>query len=59
METSHRPSRNSEKTVTIHANFGSDVQQSVGMRVLLQFLEAWKENIENAHKKNKVTITQA
>lgn len=56
--TSKLPDETLQATVTVEAIFGSDVQKSVGMRVLTQFLEAWKQNVENAHKKNRITITQ-
>ena len=46
-----------ECTVRIHAIFGSDIQCDVSMRVLNEFLEAWRHNVETAHKKNKVTIS--
>jgi hypothetical protein len=44
--------------ITIDASFGSDMQRDVSMKVLKEFLDAWKANVESAHKKNKVTITE-
>jgi hypothetical protein len=34
------------------------MQLQVATRVLSEFLDAWKMNIEAAHKKNKIAITQ-
>lgn len=45
------------RLVKIEATFGSDIQHDVSMKVLTQFLEAWKMNVEAAHKKNSVVIT--
>jgi hypothetical protein len=45
--------------LTIQATFGSDIQRDVAIKVLDQFLEAWKENVESAHKMNKVTISRS
>jgi len=45
------------RTITIEAIFGSEVQRDVAMRVLRQFLDAWRQNVEEAHQDNKVTIT--
>ena len=28
------------------------------MKVLRQFIDAWKENVESAHKKNEVIISE-
>jgi hypothetical protein len=44
------------RLVRIEAAFGSDTQHDVSMKVLREFLEAWKMNVESAHKKNRVTI---
>ena len=44
--------------MTVEALFASDIQRDVSLRVLTQFLDAWKENVECAHAKNKVTITR-
>jgi hypothetical protein len=48
-----------QESITIAVTFGSDIQRDVGMRVLTQVLEAWKQNLECAHKRNRVTITQS
>lgn len=42
--------------VRIEAAFGSDIQRDVSMKILREFLEAWKTNVQSAHKKNRVTI---
>ena len=44
------------RLVTIEAAFGSDIQHDVSMKVLTQFLEAWKQIVEAAHNKNKISI---
>jgi hypothetical protein len=44
------------RLVKIKASFGSDIQHDVCMKILREFLEAWKMNVESAHKKNRVTI---
>jgi hypothetical protein len=44
-------------SITIEATFGSDVQRDVSVKVLKQFLEAWAQNVESSHKKNKVAIS--
>jgi hypothetical protein len=44
--------------ITIDTSFGSDIQREVSMKVLKEFLAAWKANVESAHKKNKITITE-
>jgi hypothetical protein len=44
--------------ITIEARFGSDIQRDVSMRVLKEFLTAWKANVESAHKKNNITINE-
>jgi hypothetical protein len=43
--------------ITIDARFGSDIQRDVSLKVLKEFLGAWKANVESAHKKNNITIT--
>lgn len=42
--------------VHIEAKFGSDIQHDVSMKVLQEFLEAWKMNVESAHKSNEITV---
>jgi len=44
--------------ITIEARFGSDIQRDVSMKVLKEFLTAWKANVESAHKKNNITINE-
>ena len=46
------------RSVTIDARFGSEMQCVVAMRLLDQFLAAWKEAAESHHKKNLVKIIQ-
>ena len=46
-------------SVTINMAFASEIQRDVALRVLRQFLGAWKENVDNAHKENRVTITES
>ena len=45
-------------SVTIDARFGSEIQRIVAMRLLDQFLAAWKEATESHHKKNSIRIIQ-
>jgi hypothetical protein len=45
-------------SVTIDARFGSEMQRTVAMRLLDQFLAAWKEAAESHHKKNSIRIIQ-
>ena len=59
---STKPSQDSlmaplNRLVRIEAAFASDVQHDVSMRVLTEFLEAWKKNVEAANKKNAVSIS--
>jgi hypothetical protein len=42
--------------VTIEAAFASDIQRDVSLRVLVKFVEAWRTNVESAHRRNKITI---
>jgi len=44
-------------SITIEATFGSEIQRDVSVKVLKEFLEAWTQNVESSHKKNKVTIS--
>lgn len=44
-------------SITIDATFGSEIQHDVSVKVLRQFLDAWTQNVEESHKKNKVAIT--
>jgi hypothetical protein len=43
-------------SVTIDARFGSDLQCTVAMRLLDQFLATWKEDAESRHKKASIRI---
>ena len=43
-------------TVTIEATFGSDIQRDVFLRVLREFLDAWKQNVESAHQTNTLRL---
>jgi len=43
-------------SVAIDARFGSEMQRAVAMRLLDQFLTAWKEAAESHHKKNSIRI---
>jgi hypothetical protein len=42
--------------VTIDAVFGSDIQRDVSMKLLRALLNAWKQNVETGHTKNKVAV---
>ena len=44
--------------VTIDAKFGSEIQSTVAVRLLDQFLAVWKEAAESRHKMNSITIIQ-
>jgi hypothetical protein len=46
------------RSVTIDASFGSEMQRTVAMRLLDQFLVAWKEAAESHHKNNSIRIIQ-
>lgn len=43
-------------SVTIDARFGSEIQCTVAMRLLDQFLATWKEDAESRHRKNAIRI---
>lgn len=45
-------------SVKIDATFGSEIQRDVSMNVLKEFLQAWKTNVEEANKKNRVVISE-
>lgn len=56
-----RPTANQSRlrhSVTIDARFGSEMQRTVAMRLLDQFLAAWKEAAESHHRKNSIRIIQ-
>jgi hypothetical protein len=44
-------------TITIKTTFGSDIQHDVSMRVIKEYLEAWRATVLAGHPRNKVTIT--
>ncbi len=44
------------RLIKIEAVFGSDIQHDGSMKVLREFLEAWKRNVESSHKKNNITL---
>ena len=46
-------------SINIKMAFASEIQRDVALRVLRQFLYAWKENVDNAHKENEITITES
>ena len=50
------PKRTLHPIVTIDALFASGIQRDVAMKVLGEFLNAWKTNVESSHKKNRVAI---
>ncbi len=53
------PRKGFEETITITAFFGSEIQRDVSMKVLREFLQAWRQNVESAHKKNKISFAPA
>lgn len=44
--------------VCVEASFGSEIQRDVSLRVLREYLDAWKMNVESSHKKNEVIISE-
>jgi len=63
MQDSERKRSSAKKSglhysVAIDAMFGSEMQRTVAMRLLDQFLTAWKEAVESHHKKNSIKIIQ-
>jgi hypothetical protein len=44
-------------TVSIKAEFGSEFQRDVSMRVLRAALSQWKAGVKSAHRKNRVTVS--
>jgi hypothetical protein len=44
--------------ISVEASFGSEIQRDVSLRVLREFLEAWRLNVESAHKKNEIIISE-
>jgi hypothetical protein len=57
-KTAQMKKRDFQYSVTIDATFGSEIQHTVGMRLLDQFLATWKDEAESRHKKNSITIIQ-
>ena len=45
-------------SVRIDASFASEIQRGVAMKLLKDFLQAWKTNVEEADKRNRVTIAK-
>jgi hypothetical protein len=45
-------------SVTIDAKFGSEIQRTVALRLLDQFLAVWKEDAESRHRNNSISIIQ-
>jgi hypothetical protein len=43
--------------IRIEATFGNDIQHDVSMRVIKEYLEAWKANVLGGHQRNKIVIT--
>jgi hypothetical protein len=43
----------------IDATFATEIQRDVAMKLLNDFLQAWKVNVEEAHERNRVTIAKA
>jgi hypothetical protein len=44
--------------ISIEAEFGSDIQRDVSLRVLREYLTGWEQSVVSAHKKNKVIISE-
>lgn len=44
------------ETITITANFGSDMQRDVAMRILRKMLAEWESEVESHHAKNRICI---
>ena len=55
--TPEQPKSMLHVSITIDANFGSENQRDVSVKVLKQFLEAWTQNVESSHKQNDGTIS--
>ena len=47
-----------KETVTIQMTFGSEIQRAVSLKTLRQLLREWQKTVEDAHKKNNITITE-
>ncbi|MGD1096720.1 MAG: hypothetical protein ABSB35_32585 [Bryobacteraceae bacterium] len=64
MPTKKPPHSHSSKSIIRHSLviesiFGSEIQRDVALRTLTKLLATWKETVESAHAKNKITITDA
>ena len=46
-------------SVRISSTFTSEIQRDVAMKLLNDFLQAWKVNVEEADERNTVTISKA
>ncbi|HKE24296.1 MAG TPA: hypothetical protein VKB88_18165 [Bryobacteraceae bacterium] len=55
--TPDQPKPSLHVSIMIEATFGSEIQRDVSLKVLKQFLGAWTQNVQAAHKNNRVTIT--
>jgi hypothetical protein len=44
--------------ICVEASFGSEIQRDVSLRVLREYLEAWKASAEASHKKNEIIISE-
>jgi len=52
-----KPARAPERiSVSIDASFIGPIQRNVSVRILREFLAAWKKNVESANARNKVVI---
>ena len=50
------PKRTLHHVVTMDVLFAIGIQRDVAMKVLGEFLNAWKMNVESCHKKNRAAI---
>ena len=46
-------------SVKIDATFTSEIQRDVAMKLLNDFLQAWKVNVEEADERNRVSIAKS
>jgi hypothetical protein len=44
--------------ICVEVSFGSEIQRDVSLRVLREYLEAFKTSVESAHKRNEVIISE-
>jgi len=57
MATPVQPDQPLHVSIIIDATFGSEIQRSVSMKVMKEFLAAWAQNVTAAHKRNRVITT--